>query len=170
MTEEQKNFEYFKKYQLVFIDYKTGRVDVKRPGNSTVFMDVGSRNPDGYIRLWCEDRLRMKHRLIYYLYHGVLPEIGFEIDHIDNVRDNNCISNLRIVAKGTNNSGCCNRSFPHHTAETIRAVCKDLAETNLSDQTIADFNGVTRATVRDIKTRRTRRTISKDYSWPHRGY
>lgn len=171
MTQEIEDFEYFKTHQLVSIDYSTGLIVAKggRWGN-TLYYDVGSTNPDGYVRLWCSKRLRMKHRLIFFLAYGTLPKPGEEIDHIDKVRSNNCLSNLCVASKRLNNIGSMDRKIGRFTVEQIHSVCALLHSTNKSDTTIADEVGVSRATVRDIKIRKSRQTISVGYSWPHRGY
>ena len=77
-----------------------------------------------------------------------------------------------IYEKSANNSSCSNRKFGRQrTKAEIQKICELLQNTNLSDQAIADqVKYVTRATVRDIKIRRSRKSISQTYSWPHRGY
>lgn len=171
MSQEKADFEYFKKHQLVSIDFQTGVINAKggRWGN-TIYQDVGSENPDGYIRLWCNKRLRMKHRLIFFLAHNTLPGNGEEIDHIDKNRSNNALSNLCIASKRVNNIGSQNRKIGRFTEEEIHQVCQLLQNTDLSDEAIAQQLGVSRPTVRDIKCRRSRQTIAMNYSWPHRGY
>lgn len=170
MSQEQKDFEYFRDVQLHSIDFEIGLINAKRQGSTLVYYNIGSLNPDGYERVWCNGKLRMKHRLIYFLYYGEIPTKGYEIDHYDKIRNNNAISNLSIVTKSQNNSKCNNRKFTHFPKSTIYLICVDLANTTLSDQTIADKHHVSRATVRDIKTRRSRTKISSNYSWEHRGY
>lgn len=171
MNQELKDFEYFRDCQLYFIDYATGRIDVKKPSRNLIFQDVGSRNSDGYVRLWCGKNLRMKHRLIYFLYHGELPGDGEEIDHFSNVRDQNWISNLRVLIKSQNNLACVSRKIGRRTPEQIHKICRLLQNTHLSDEVIANQLGyITRATVRDIKTRRSRKAIGSQYAWSHRGY
>lgn len=173
MNQELKDFRYFQNNQLYAIDYATGCIDViGGRWKSHIYKNIGSLNPDGYERVWCNKRLRMKHRLIYFLYHGHLPQDDEEIDHYDNNRNNNSINNLRILSKSANNSSCSNRKFGRQrTKAEIQKICELLQNTNLSDQAIADqVKYVTRATVRDIKIRRSRKSISQTYSWPHRGY
>ena len=171
MTQEQLDFEYFRDQQLHFIDFTTGAITAKggRWGN-TLYQDIGSLNPDGYERLWCNRRLRMKHRLIYFLYHGELPDKGEELDHYNSIRNSNGISNLRILTKSQNNTACANRKIGRFTKAHIHAVCCMLQNTNKSDEDIANDLDVSRPTVRDIKTRRSRKTIGSQYSWEHRGY
>lgn len=170
MTQEQQDFEYFRNYQLHSIDFSIGLINAKKHSCGLVYYDVGSINPDGYERIWCNRHLRMKHRLIYFLYHNELPSIGEEIDHYDNIRNNNSISNLRILTKSKNNTGCINRKIPRYTKELIHKICAELSGTDMADQLIANKFSISRATVRDIKTRRSRQSISQYYSWDHRGY
>ena len=169
MKSELNDFEFFRDNQLVYSDLSTGRLDVKNLNINKIYQDVGSKNPDGYIRLWCNGTLRMKHRLIYFLQHGVLPQTGEEIDHIDRDRSNNSISNLRILSKSKNNSRSLNRKFGSQLSiEQITQICEMLQNTSMSDEAIAQVVGRSRATVRDIKKRRSRVNISKGYTWLHR--
>lgn len=171
MSQEIQDFEYFKQHQLVSVDFDTGVIVAKggRWGN-TQYYDIGSENPDGYVRLWCSKRLRMKHRLIFFLAYGVIPPDGHEIDHIDKDRSNNRLKNLCVASKRVNNMGSQDRKIGRFTKETIHQICGLLQNSELSDECIAEQAQVSRATVRDIKCRRSRQTISVNYSWPHRGY
>lgn len=168
MSQELQDFQYFKDHQLVKFDQVTGQLDVKDKHGRT-FIDVGSKNEDGYVRVWANGRLRMKHRLVYFLDKGKLPDPGHEIDHRNSIRDDNRPSNLHEVPKSVNNSGCANRKFgSQFTGEKIKEICELLANTSLSDLKIANMTGASRATIRDIKTRRSRAIESKPYLWPHR--
>lgn len=171
MEQELIDFKYFQEHQLRSVDFDTGVITTKYSMNREN-PDIGSINSDGYIRVGCGRRsLRMKHRLIYFLYHGVIPEKGYEIDHIDNIRHHNWISNLRVLSKSQNNTGCINRNVIQKTPEQIHEICRLLQDTNLSDQVIADTLGYcTRGTVRDIKTRYTQKEIGNNYNWDHRGW
>ena len=171
MNQEIVDFTHFKTHQLVSMDNATGVIIAKggRWGN-TLYYDVGSLNPDGYVRMWCGKHLRMKHRFIFFMAYGVLPKPGHEIDHIDKNRSNNCLSNLCVTTKSINNSAGLNRKIGRFTKEEIHSVCKLLQNSSLSDASIAEEVGVSRGTVRDIKCRTSRQTISVNYSWAHRGY
>jgi hypothetical protein len=170
MSQELLDFEYFKKHQLHVYEPTTAVLDTIQK-NGRIYKNVGSINSDGYVRMWCNRKLRMKHRLIYFLEYGKLPKKGEEIDHIDNIRNNNCINNLRILSKKENNTKSFNRKFGKQLSlEKIHIICKLLQDTDISDKLIAEKIGRSRGTVRDIKTRRTRTKISSKYSWPHRGW
>jgi hypothetical protein len=171
MNQELVDFQYFKKSQLYKIDFLTGMIDTHAVRDARIFKNVGSKNEDGYIRIWCNNKLRMKHRLIYFLYHNELPKEGEELDHFNSIRDHNYISNLQILTKSKNNTACANRKFgKQFTEELIHFVCKLLSMTYLSDTAIAEETGVSRGTVRDIKVRRSRQSIAQNYSWLHREY
>ena len=171
MTQELQDFMYFRDHQLHSINFADGIINVIGGRyKNTIYQDIGSKNPDGYVRVWCNGKLRMKHRLIYFLYHGELPNDGEEIDHYDNIRWHNGISNLRILTKSLNNTACNNRKIGRFSVDKIHQICTLLQNTLDSDEIIASITGASRATVRDIKTRRSRKGISQNYSWEHRGY
>lgn len=172
MKNELELFNYFKKHQLLAFNPETGVLDTQA-SNGRMYYDVGSINEDGYVRLRCNNVLCMKHRLVYWLYHGVLPDSGHEIDHINANRSDNRIANLQILSKADNNrrkSTTCNkRKFgKQYTKEQVIKVCELLANTNLSDLEIAKVIGRSRCGVRDIKTRRCHSKESAPYTWDHR--
>lgn len=57
---------------------------------------------DGYRYIRVEWKLYPAHRLIWLWMTGVYVCDGKEIDHIDGVRDNNKLSNIRVVTKAEN--------------------------------------------------------------------
>lgn len=61
---------------------------------------AGSTNWDGYRRIKVNGHLYAEHRLVWLAEHGEFPTQ--EIDHIDRVRGNNQIANLRLVNRKTN--------------------------------------------------------------------
>lgn len=62
---------------------------------------------DGYERIClCRDGKEKRfsvHRLVWEAFVGQIPD-GYEIDHINTVRDDNRLSNLRVVTSKENNS------------------------------------------------------------------
>lgn len=175
MEQELIDFNYFKDNQLHYFNKETGQLDVMKRNKKGVYSishickDVGSKNDDGYIRIWCNKKLRMKHRLIYFLVHNILPKKGYEIDHKDNCRDNNSVANLRILSKANNNKTTARgKQSKQLTSKQTHLICKLLQDTSLSDLKISLKMNKSRGTIRDIKTRRTWRSISDTYTWNHR--
>lgn len=63
---------------------------------------AGSLKKDGYIFISVDGRIYRAHRLAWLYIHGEWPKN--ELDHIDCVRSNNRISNLRDVDRITNST------------------------------------------------------------------
>ncbi len=85
-------------HEKYHVDFEAGVILNKRLG--TV---AGSKNSRGYIRLQIggsTGKTFAAHRVIWAMYHGYWPE--YEIDHINRIRDDNRICNLRIVSPQEN--------------------------------------------------------------------
>ena len=61
---------------------------------------AGSLKPSGYIRVSIDGRMYQAHRLAWFYVHGEFPES--DIDHINGVRNDNRICNLRPCARFEN--------------------------------------------------------------------
>lgn len=73
---------------------------------------AGTAHSLGYIQIAFEGNLYMAHRIVWEIHNGAIPS-GYIIDHDDRMRNNNKISNLRLVTyqgnqrnrgKGKNNT------------------------------------------------------------------
>lgn len=89
---EEKLIEYLNKYFIYHSNGKLSRMDRK---NST-----GSYDKDGYLIIKIKGKQYKAHRLVYAIHHGKLP-VG-ELDHINRVRDDNRIENLRLSDRTSN--------------------------------------------------------------------
>lgn len=62
---------------------------------------AGHMERDGYIRVRLHKRNYPAHCIIWEMHNGPIPE-GYQIDHIDHVRSNNRLNNLRLVTHKEN--------------------------------------------------------------------
>jgi len=63
------------------------------------------RGQDGYRSLQLNGKALKEHRVIWELHFGPIPQ-GTQIDHLNGVRDDNRIENLRLVSQTVNNLNC----------------------------------------------------------------
>ncbi|EGA3601822.1 host cell division inhibitor Icd-like protein [Salmonella enterica] len=61
----------------------------------------GSMTKKGYIDVSIDGRLYKAHRIIWVMHFGSIP-VGMQIDHINHVKHDNRIENLRLVKPATN--------------------------------------------------------------------
>lgn len=81
--------------ELFSYDSLTGVVTRKRTGKL-----VGT-NSDGHLRVGIDKQQYLLHRIIWKLHTGNDPS-PYEIDHINRIRDDNRIDNLRLVTTQDN--------------------------------------------------------------------
>ncbi len=83
-------------------DPNTGHLTwIKKAGNSTVLNSrAGSTSKSGYRRLMFKGKQYQEHHVIWCMVHGYFPPE--QLDHDDQVRDNNRISNLIEVTQSEN--------------------------------------------------------------------
>jgi len=72
-----------------------------RWNNDRAGKEAGRITPSGYIRLTLDGRFYYVHRLMWKMVHGTEPD--GEIDHINGIRSDNRLRNLRVVT-GSDNS------------------------------------------------------------------
>lgn len=89
---ETELIKYLNKYFTYHSDGTLTRSDRK---NSNGFIDR-----DGYLRIKIKGKIYLSHRLIFAMFNGKLPKE--EIDHINRIRTDNRIENLREVDRLTN--------------------------------------------------------------------
>ena len=81
---------------------------------------AGSLNDDGYIKIKVGDKTYAAHRLAWLFQHGELPT--GQIDHINGIRDDNRIENLRLASVKQNTW---NRRMRTSNATGFRGVYLD---------------------------------------------
>lgn len=92
-------------------EYRNGGLWVIRKFNSGVKVGdrAGSFLIDGYRQVRVKGKQYREHHLVWLWHHGYLPK---ELDHINCVRDDNRIENLRECTRAQNMQ---NRKFPMRT-------------------------------------------------------
>lgn len=62
---------------------------------------AGCLDNSGYLRVKCNKKMHLVHRIIYEMEIGPIPD-GMQVDHIDHNRLNNYPSNFRLVTNAIN--------------------------------------------------------------------
>jgi hypothetical protein len=63
---------------------------------------AGTKKGNGYIMITFNYVKMLVHRVIWEMHNGPIPE-GYEIDHMNGIRSDNRIENLRLVTRSINN-------------------------------------------------------------------
>lgn len=71
---------------------------------------AGSTNRAGYVEISVDERKYLAHRLAWLFVHGEHPSL--ELDHLNGIRNDNRIANLRLATRTVNNQ---NRTRPQAT-------------------------------------------------------
>lgn len=85
--------------------YKDGILYWKanRTGKAKKGTVAGSKHPSGYRQIKIYSQRCLIHRLIFLMHHGYLPEF---IDHINGIKNDNRVENLRAATKSQNLYNC----------------------------------------------------------------
>lgn len=59
------------------------------------------KTTSGYLRLFLNNKSKFVHQMVYEAFNGPIPA-GMDIDHINGVRDDNRLSNLRTASRKQN--------------------------------------------------------------------
>lgn len=78
-----------------------GAVFVPASSNSKAHWTLGTKRNDGYLCVMINRKRYRVHRLIAETFLGEIPE-GCQVDHINRIRHDNRLENLRIVTKSEN--------------------------------------------------------------------
>lgn len=98
-----------REYIWKYLDYvpNTGKfIWCGEPATHTkIGKTVGHKNEEGYIKIRINYKLYSAHRLAWFYTYGSWPK--YNIDHINGVRDDNRIINLRTVSRRENAQNMC---------------------------------------------------------------
>ncbi|MDA6684686.1 HNH endonuclease signature motif containing protein [Escherichia coli] len=104
--------------------WRQGRERTTLTWNSRfAFKKCSSINSDGYLMIMINGKAYPAHRLAWLIVYGTMPD-GF-IDHINRVRTDNRISNLRLVTHSENMQ---NRKIQKNNKSGYRGVSWDAKE------------------------------------------
>lgn len=95
--------------------YHDGKLLWKQPGKARVIgKPVGNLDSNGYLLVAMKGKRYRVHRIIYEMHNGTIPE-GYQIDHINRVRDDNRIENLRLATLAENNRNTGAKGYSWHS-------------------------------------------------------
>lgn len=100
-------------------DYEEGHLYNKtyRSPRSLEGSKAGNPRVDGYIQLCIDQKMYRLHRVIWLWHYGYLPENS--LDHINNIKDDNRVENLREVSPQCN---AINSNEPRNNSSGIRGI------------------------------------------------
>lgn len=90
------------KFDDVF-NYSDGRLTwrIKPCKNMKKSSPAGTMRNDGYLQVRFMNKIHLVHRIVWEMFNGQIP-YGMQIDHINHIRSDNRIQNLRMVTKISN--------------------------------------------------------------------
>ena len=121
-----------KDYLHQLFEYKNGELFRKITTNNRAKQGAraGSAFRQGYEFIGINNKVYLKHRLIFMMFHGYLPK---KIDHIDGNPSNNKIENLRKVTQvqnlqnsklSKNNTSGCKNVYWNKAAKKWQVYCR----------------------------------------------
>jgi hypothetical protein len=102
-------------------EYRDGNLYWKKSNNRKIKVGnkVGFLNNHGYIQTKIFNKTMSVHRIIYFMNHKTLPDL---IDHINGIKTDNRIENLRPATKSQNNQNCAIRK---DNSSGVKNICWD---------------------------------------------
>lgn len=89
------------KFNSKYKRYVTNEGQVYRVSNGKLVLCKLSHNRQGYLQVCTGYKTQTVHKLVYETFHGEVPK-GFDIDHINDIKDDNRLENLRVLSHRDN--------------------------------------------------------------------
>lgn len=88
---------------LDIFEYIEGKLYWKiKPARRVEIGDLaGNPTSEGYLQIVYRGNRTTVHRIVWFMHNGNIPK-DMELDHINHIRDDNRIENLRLVTKAVN--------------------------------------------------------------------
>ncbi|WKC55373.1 hypothetical protein [Klebsiella phage P61_1] len=116
IEEEQRGIDEFLK--TVSVDVHTGKIiRTSHKRSDLIGKEVGSKIKGGYTRVYFKSKGYLRHRIIYYVATGKLPDV---IDHKNGVEAGDGIDNLREANQSRNSQ---NRKRRKEGTSIFKGVC-----------------------------------------------
>lgn len=117
-------------YLLNLFEYKDGKLYRKVTVSNRFPSFVGTKEKKGYLCVSINSKRYKVHRIIWFMHYGYFPN---QIDHINGIRDDNRIENLREATTTQNNH---NAKLRKDNISGVKGVCWD----NLKQRWIAKLS------------------------------
>lgn len=114
--------------------------------NKKTGKEYTSTTSAGYVNFVLNGQELISHRVIWELHNGPIPE-GLVIDHINMVRNDNRIENLRLADRSQNNANCVGHGGKYPKGVTSRTSGRYQASIQINGQkeTIGTFDTIEEA-------------------------
>lgn len=107
---------------------------------------AGSKGAAGYLRVNVQGKKHFVHRVVWVMANGEIPT-NMQIDHINHIRDDNRLQNLRLVTHQENNK---NISLPRKSTGPTIGVIKNKRTGSWVAQIKVDGKKIHLATTKDM--------------------
>ena len=106
--------------ELFRYDATTGEIfnQTRRNARSKELSKVGWVNDSGYLITTVRGKKYRVHHIVWILHFGLIPD-GYEIDHINRIRGDNRIENLRLATRHEQNLNLSRRASKSETTGVV---------------------------------------------------